>query len=475
MSVPLSLAMYALLLVFFVLAWVKSSSARAVATPLLLFGTFEIVSVWPAMIYAQVAAGPVHGAYPALVAGLAFTALLLGFVVAMAAGRHSPEQTAVFRDAPVRLAHPAWTYLLAIVATACVLAGLGFYLYRGLPPLVEALLVLRQGANGLDQAISIVAAGREELTKGHYLGGAYRGQGLILGLMQIGWPYLAALALLLFCVTRRSFWLVVAVPLLVAMLFFIAGSGQRWQVLEALLTVAVTLSLAVRVTARWGAAVLITMLAVYLGMSVLNSNYQGIGKLDDPVEAFATLAASRIALSNGTNNVEAINFVEDGSLEPGLGTIHLQKFVDSIPGVGKSDVPFSARLAVLRDPGRAQSDSTWASQTYLGWLYVDLGLPGVVAVYLLIGALLALAQQWLFTRPKGLLGLPAAGFVLYFLGELSLDGPATVIAFLVVVGAFYVALRACAGLVRAPRLRPVMQSRRHGVARGGPLTIGSGG
>jgi hypothetical protein len=475
MTVLLSLVMYALLLAFFVLAWVKSSSARAVATPFLLFGTFEIVSVWPATIYAQLAAGAVHGAYPALVAGLAFTALLIGFVVAMAAGRPSREQTAVFRQAPVRVAHPAWTYVVAIVATACVLAGLGFYLYQGLPPLVEALLVLGQGANGLDQAITIVAVGREEVTKGHYLGGAYRGQGLILGLMQIGWPYLAALALLLFCVTRRALWLVVAVPLVVAMLFFIAGSGQRWQVLEALLTVALTLSLAVRITARWGAVLLVTLLAVYIGMSVLNSNFQGIGNVDDPVESFATLAASRIALSNGTNNVEAINFVEDGSLEPGLGTIHLQKFVDSIPGIGKTDVPFSARLALLRDPGRAQTDSTWASQTYLGWLYADLGLPGVVVVYLLIGALLALAQHWLFTRPKGVLGLPAVGFVLYFLGELSLDGPATVIAFLVVVAAFYLALRVCAELVRAPRLRPVVDSRRHGATRGRPLTMGSGG
>jgi hypothetical protein len=48
-------------------------------------------------------------------------------------------------------------------------------------------------------------------------------------------------------------------------------------------------------------------------------------------------------------------------------------------------------------------------------------------------------------------------------------------AFLVVVAAFYVALRVCAELVRAPRLRPGMESRRQGATRGGPLTIGSGG
>ena len=456
MTLALTLGMLGLLLVFFVLVWTKSTRTRTVVTPFLLFGMFEIVSVWPALLFAQLSEGPEHGAYPALVAGLAFSALLLGFAVILAATGSRAEAPGAYRSSPVRLAQPEWIYMVTICVAGCILAAVGSYLYQGLPPLFAGLAALREGPNGLTNAIDIIAAGREEVTKGHYLGEAYRGQGAILGLMQVGWPYLLVLSSVVFLLTRRRRWLVLSLVLFVFNLYFIAGSAQRWQVLEILIYLGVTLTLVVRPTATWTAVILFSMVALYTGLSVLNSTYQGIGNKEDPAQSFATQALSRIALSNGINNVEAIDFVEDGSLDLGLGAIHLQKLVDSVPGVGKSDVPFSARLALLRNPYRADNDTTWASSTYLGWLYADLGLPGVVAIYLVIGGGLALAQHWLFRQPKTLLELPVLGFIIYFLGELALDGPATVMAMLVVVGTFYAMLRTC---MFVPQGSPRVSSR----------------
>jgi hypothetical protein len=445
----LSLAWYCLLLAVFLWAWTRSTRTRSVMTPFGLFGLFEIVSVWPATIYSDAAGLSRSGAYPALVAGLAFAGLLLGFVITAAAIGLPAEQPALFRGRPVRCPHPDAVYLAAIAAVACILAGLGFYLYQGWPPLIDGLLAL--GNNGeLQAAIGVIAAGREEVTKGHYLGEAYRGQGVILELLQDGWPFLVAIASTRFLLTRSKRWLACALVLFTLTLFFIAGSGQRWQVLAALVFLVITLSLVARPRPMWVAASVVTMLLVYLGMSALNPNYAGIENTDDPLESFATTAASRIVLANGLHDVEAMNFVEDGSLEWGFGTIHLQKALSSIPGVGKSDVPFAARLSLLLDPYRPATDTSYASETYFGWLYVDFGLPGVLVVFCLVGGLLAQVQGWVFAGSKGILDIPVRGFVIFYLGELALDGPATTAAALVVVTGLYLVLRAGTELLAGP-------------------------
>jgi hypothetical protein len=448
----LSVVAFGLLAVLFIVVWSRSSNAALIGTPLLLFGIFEIVSVWPATIYAQIIGASATGAFPALLAGLGFAALLLGFVVVTAMASSSPDQPAAFRASPIRFSYSASSYGLATAAMACVLTALGLYLYDGVPPFVEGLIALGSGG-GIDTAINIIANGREVVTKSHYLGGAYRGQGLILELMQDGWPYLVAVASLLFVRTRRRQWLFTAAMLAMLMLFFIAGSGQRWQVVAAILYLGLVSTLAARVSVRSVISVALVGTLVYGGMSVLNSNYEDIGQTADPVSDFFARAGERIVLGNGMHNVEGINFVDNGSLQFGLGSIHAQKFFTSIPGVGKDEVPFALRLALLLDPFRPAEDSTYASQTYFGWLYDDFGLPGVVVVYFLFGGLLALAQRWIFTRPKGLLDLPALAFVIYYLGEFSLDGPASVTASLVVVSALWIGLHVLAAAAEPRRVR----------------------
>jgi hypothetical protein len=461
-TLALSLSAFALLIVLFILAWRTSSSAPVIGTPVLLFGIFEIVSVWPSTIYAFVTGYSATGAFPALLAALGFGALLLGFVLVTAMIGSSADQPAVFRDRPILVGHPGSSYALAIAAVACVLTALGMYLYDGVPPFVEGLIVLGSGGD-VNSAINIIANGREVVTKSHYLGGTYRGQGLILELMQDGWPYLVAVASLLFFKTRRRRWLFTAALLTVLMLFFIAGSGQRWQMVAAILYLGLVFTLATRVSIRSVLSVAFVGTLVYGGMSVLNSNYEDIGQTADPVSSFFARAGQRIALGNGLHNIEGINFIDNGSLQFGLGGIHAQKFFTSIPGVGKDEVPFALRLALLLDPFRPADDSTYASQTYFGWLYADLGVPGVVVVYCLFGAVLALAQRWVFTRSKGLLDLPALAFVIYYLGEFSLDGPASVTASLVVVSALWVGLHVLAAASEprwAARYPPASPTRR---------------
>jgi hypothetical protein len=452
-SVPLVLGLlvYTLLLIAFVATVFASNRARSVVTPILLFGLFEIISVWPATLIAAGSGSSETGAYPVLVAALAFGVCLLGFGLTMAARKYSSDEPEQFRGRPLEHPYPESVYLLATALVACILAGLGLYLYQGWPPLVGGLFALGQGSDGLASAINIVAAGRETATKGQYLGQAYRGQGVILELTQDGWPYLVTIASAMFLVTRKRHWLAVAVALFVLMLFFIAGSGQRWQILAGLICVAASLSLVARPRTRWVVALAGVLLLIYSGMSVLNSTYEGFDQSADPVASFISLGASRIALANGMHDVDSINLVHAGSLDWGMGSIHLQKFMTSIPGLGKDQLPFSAKLAFLLDPSRPTTDTTYASSTYLGWLYVDFGLAGTLVVFFLMGITLALAQEWLFrVRGKDVLDIAARGLAIFYMGELALDGPATAGASLVIVCVLYLGLRASTALLNAP-------------------------
>lgn len=444
MSLFLCAGTYLVLFILFRTVWVRSNRARWVITPFFLCGLFEIVSVWPATIEAQLSGASITGAYPAFVASLAFAAMLVGFVLTMARARYDREQPGAFRARPPYRTYSDGAYMSAIVLTALFLAGLATYLYQGLPPLVQGLLALPHG--GVDSATNIVAAGREAATKGHYLGGAYRGQGLILELMQLGWPYLVGVAMLLFGLTRKTRWLITSVTLFGLMLFFIAGSGQRWQPLEAMIQIGVLLSLVARPRPRWVVGGALVGLLLYGGMSRLNSNFEGIENAANPTGSFVELAASRIAFANGMHNVDIFNFVADGSLQLGLGTIHAQKFLQSIPGVDKSTPPFEAKLSLLLDPTRPESDSSWASGTYFGTAYADFGLPGTILIYGLMGIGLAAAQVWLFAAPKEVLLVPALATIILNLGEAPLEFPATIVASLVTLGALYLGMRASAAL-----------------------------
>ncbi len=203
MATMLSLAWYLLLLAGFVWVWARSTRTRSVITPFGLFGVFEIAAVWPATIYADASALSQGRAYPALVASLAFAGLLVGFVIAAATVGLGPEQPGSFRSRAVECPYPDGVYMVVIAAMACTLAGLGFYLYQGWPPLVDGLLALGNSGE-VQSAINVIAAGREEATKGHYLGEAYRGQGVILELLQDGWPFLVAIASTRFLLTRST-------------------------------------------------------------------------------------------------------------------------------------------------------------------------------------------------------------------------------------------------------------------------------
>ena len=114
-----------------------------------------------------------------------------------------------------------------------------------------------------------------------------------------------------------------------------------------------------------------------------------------------------------------IEFVRSGILDYGYGEVHRLRVVACLPGVQSGEVPFSYELGILRD---AKGKTTYASTTYLGAIYADFGLVGVMVVYMMLGCVFGLIQQILYSGQKTPLQLALAGFTAFYLGKMSLSG-----------------------------------------------------
>jgi len=78
MMIVCACIVFLLNLVGFFCLWRIDSKGTLIITPFLLFGAFEIVTLWPATIYAYYS-GIATDTYPMLVAALGFACFLAGF------------------------------------------------------------------------------------------------------------------------------------------------------------------------------------------------------------------------------------------------------------------------------------------------------------------------------------------------------------------------------------------------------------
>jgi len=400
-------------------------------TPFLLFASCEIVFVWPSAIYAQITElSP--DAYPALVITLAFIAFLLGYLIFNRVLGYHSAMPGIFLNNGLTLTYPRKVYFFTIAAFALFLCAAGLYLYQGIPPFIKAVTGLIRGKNPQDM-ISLMSEARKYITKAHYFGGAYRGQGLIREVMSIGWPYLFALSALICCKTKKLNWAALSCILFAGLFIFIAGDGTRAPFLWSLIYLVIVASLVIKLNWRSMTGVIAALFVCLTLISVASPKlYSVLGKKGAVATAGKNLA-DRIFLGNGLDNIYVMEFIRSGKLQYRGGNVHLQKALNSIPGI-QSGTPFSRELNQLIHPGK--KSTSYSSMTYIGTIYVDFGLLGVIIVYFLLGVMIAFSELIIFTRKKSLTELPLLAFAVIYLGRMSFSGP---IGF----GSSFIAVYAC--------------------------------
>jgi len=419
----------------FVLVW-KGQQSQQLVTPFMVIASFEILWTWPASIYSQVI--DVSDAYPAILMALAFCTFLAGYRIAVGSVRVIRAQIRSFSDRPIERDYSEAAYLVTIVAAGTVLFFLGRYLHEGLPPITRTLIDLWRGSDHAT-AVGELSTARESM-KGYYFDtGVYRGQGAILTMLQVGWPYLSLMAFLLFKATKRRAWLVTLGITLLMSVWFVGATGQRTPVVM----VFVYLAIGVSYCKRLKATGLLRTIAGILIIAFLVTPFSGqlVGDIGDDnfISTVMDKATRRILLGDGITVIEIVRFIEDGALSYGYGRIHLEKFLTALPGVTYG-IPFSMQLQALSG---AESKTAFRSTTYFGVLYADFGPIGVVAFYALIGMFAGKAQNYLFQTRKYISSLPARTFVTLYSSALVLGSSVSMMASLFVVMLFFASVKTC--------------------------------
>lgn len=436
MELVTAIAIPVVCLIGFVWVWGIESGNKIVFTPYLLLMVNVLTRVMPSFAYG-LAVGISTDLYPLAVFFCGIGSLLIGFIFATGYLKHRRAAVSLVVRRNIVLENS--TEIAFIIAFGLVvLTAAGLIRYQGIPAVGEALRGLLLGEE-IEDVVRFVGSMRREITKGHYFGGEYWGQGLISTYSAVGWPFISSLSLIVFVRKRNVFWFLVFVVVLFLSFLFLAGDGTRSRFLNLFIVLFVTYSFVRQL--RWHFLPVAFLLIVFLGIAMsLYSPKMGflLGSDRFVVEAFNRIL-ERIFLGNGINDVYAIEFIRDGTIQHRLGSLHLRDFVASAPGVA-GGVPFAHELYLLLNPGGI--GTMYATGTYITKAYVDFGIFGVSGIFFILGFCVGACEKVLFQRSKKTpLSLALTAMISFELGRSILTGFVSCLVSISVVLSFFVLLK----------------------------------
>jgi hypothetical protein len=215
-------------------------------------------------------------------------------------------------------------------------------------------------------------------------------------------------------------------------------------------------------TARVATTVIVCILILFGVQSVILSKDAQYLSGQDSAQETAIALANRILTGNGIETVRILHAIDDG-WPLRYGEIHLQQISNSIPGIEKQ-LPFQHEVNSLGDQ-RDFTSTTFATPTYLGQVYADFYLPGVVILYSLLGALVALCGRLFYKSTRSPENVAMWSILMFYAGYTAMDGPVgfAASAFVVIVFSigFRIVLRMVVALTPSRRSRPPLASPLH--------------
>lgn len=323
------------------------------------------------------------------------------------------SQTEHFIEQPVEESRSQSPYAFALLLLLIIGSVIGALYFRGYPPTVLGMEQwIAQG--DLSEAQSLVSSGRRALTKSHVFGEAYRGQGVLKNLLFVVWTYGLLLSALIALRNRKIWWKGLFLLFFIGSVLFIGGTGERSRVLWSLVVVLIGFSFVRNLNARKMFVALVFFFVCLVGLSLLTPRYQ---LAHDKWHLMGNLVQSvfqRLASGDKINNLRMIHHLENGALERGYGGEHLRVALNALPGIHRP--PLAHHLA---ESMQGETTTTYASGTYLGLVYVDFGLAGIVLIYLMMGMFVRECSQRMMGWRKSPENLVFMAFLSYALGNMS--------------------------------------------------------
>ena len=349
--------------------WKIDSDNEFILTPYIIFNVFIVFTYITSMIaYDNISS---YSYNPSIASFLSFIFFNIGYFIFNRFKKSSLFQVVKFKRKPFtdsisysnNYKYPAYLLILLLVA-------IGIYLYNGMPPIYDMIISLFKGSLSFDQARGITEF-RRQITKSHYFGGAYRGQGMFRVIIRIGWSYIVGLYFILYLrqnnnkVIHKS--LLPLIIVLILALGFVGGDGTRLPIIEIIIHMIVILTLMRDIKLKEtilifiGVLLLVTVLS-FTSLKMYNVYAQNNSML---IKSFVSII-ERIVMGNAINDVLTINYVDHGIIEYQLGKIQFTQFMNSFPGV-QYGLPFSNILGQIHGSNK----TTYLSTTYLGISYAE--------------------------------------------------------------------------------------------------------
>ncbi len=428
MSTVFFVLLHVFILFVMIICWKADSGNRVVFTPFVLFVAVEIVftwSTWLLLLDTDVRVG----SYEIMTSLTATLCFCIGFLLTSKYIRDrcgypaSHFQLQNFLERPILRTAPANAYIGAFLVLIIIGVACGTYYYQGQPPTIQAVAKIaaeRELSEEIQSEVhDIVVFGRRELTKGHFFGGEYRGQGVFRSFMVAAWTYGMVLASVLAMIDRKRRWWLMVALFFIGAFYYVAGTGERsrfaWSVIITLIGVSFVSKISMRKMVVVGAI----LFCFLIMMTVFLKRYK-------PVEIEGELAsnvvagiANRIVSGNKISNVRIMNFLDDGLLHYTYGGNHLREFLNVLPGIHHP--PLGHEVSEIVHPGR----TTYLNGTYLSLVYIDFGFAGIVLIYFLLGALVRVGFFFLLKLHRYPANIAFLSLSVYNLGKMGMESGIT--------------------------------------------------
>lgn len=284
----------------------------------------------------------------------------------------------VFRDVDVE-SSGKMLLMLVVAALALTLAY-----YKGLPPSFGFLWGAIKSGDFLEAAGQLSGT-RRVLTKGHYYGGEYTGQGVFKVFHELAWYLVIATAWLRYWFIRERKPLVIFVVLFFLALFSLYGTGTKAPVAWAFVLLFVVYSYTSKIELK-RLFVFVFWLIVVLFILVASQPNRYSADLPLHLAVLETLT-TRVFEGNGMNTYEIVVRVIDGEIPIRWGMEHLTIFLNALPGVQYAK-PFASELFFILNYDASGTRTTYSTYTYLGSMVLDFGLIGVFMLSIATGYIL---------------------------------------------------------------------------------------
>ena len=370
------------------------------------------MTVWGIPLNYAFKGKPLDG-WEILVIGTAFLSFVAGFY--LSGGNNLTIKS--YLSQPIIAKYRTQYYFMAVTFSILFLVALGLYHYRGAPALGFSIYELLKGNMSLPEMAAFMSEQRFLLTKAHWFGGEYRGQGIINAIQRIGWRFVFAISLIMYLKIRSKKWLFLSILSGFLLILFQAGTGERGPLVYSVLFLLVVLSLLQTIKPRHFIILMVLGFAFLMATTYFSARSSFSKDAPDYVSQLTSQLVERIFLGNATHDLEIIEFVETGRLEKRYGMFHVEKFVSSFPGL-RMGTPLIFQVSYLR----GSREDVSSSGTYIGFVYADFGYSGVLIIFFLIGGFLAFAQKLLLKKERDVVIIVMSSMITFYLSSMASSG-----------------------------------------------------